>query len=319
MKNTIPNQFLGEFFGQYNLSIEPYCGPDFSKKCIIFSGQGSVKPGMFLDYYENNLVIESWFHRADQLAREKNIPLISDYLIKPRIIPPEHLIPTRILALLTLELAQFDCLIQQNIKPSLMTGHSFGDLPALVAAGCVSYENMFDIVLQREALSPEEYSQGYLLVAYCEYKNLTPYQEALDNSFFIANINSPDETVIAVSEANLKQVRSALKKVGIKTNILRSVPHPYHCPLMIAVSEGMKNFLAQQKHTFSPPNYPLFSSTTQEVLTSKNFHRNKVIEIIANNVIAPINFVHQVNSIYVMGITHFIELGPSAVCTGFAE
>lgn len=315
----VGNEFSSEgyFFGKYDVAHSQFEGVDRSKKCFVFAGQGSVKPGMFADYYQGNKTIKSVFDRADDYLQSKGLPLASTYIVSPKSLIKSDLILARTLSLLTLEVAQFEALCAHSIRPAVVTGHSFGDFAALVAAGVMSLETMLDIVVQREAFSAKEHELGYLLVAYAGDKALKPL--AGEMGFSIANRNSPNETAIAVKADNAKQVKQKLRKLGIKANILRSVPQPYHCTMMAPVSQSLKQYLQQNTLEYSKPKFPVLSATTGEWVTDENFQPEVIDTILSRNVVNPIDFVSQIENIFEIGVCQFIEIGPSPVCTAFVE
>lgn len=312
-----PETYRGHFFGQYQLTTIPYTGEDHSKKCFIFSGQGAVKPGMLVDYYESSSIIQSRFEIADSLAKDHHLPAVSLYISQPKSIPKEQIIITRILCLLTLEIGIYEHLRSVNLKPTLLAGHSFGDLPLLYAAGVIDFKTLFKLVIHRERNSPAEHSLGYLMVAYCGEKALEDAGHSSDYS--IANINSTKETAIAVLKENAKNVKADLKAKGIKTNILRSVPHPYHSAMMQPLSEAMAVGITEIAPSYSNPHTAFYSCTLNKLVTPDNFNSDDAIKIVTQNVLNPVNFVDLVQQIYRAGIKHFIEIGPSPVCSAFVS
>ncbi len=59
------NFFTGQFYGKYSVSFKKYEGIDFSRKCFVFSGQGSAHQGMFKDEFLANEIIRKRFEQAD--------------------------------------------------------------------------------------------------------------------------------------------------------------------------------------------------------------------------------------------------------------
>ncbi len=309
--------FAGYFFGEYRTEIRTYHGPDYGRKCFIFAGQGAVKPGMMKAFYDDHALFRQRFDLADELARRYQRPAPSDYILNPKRIPTEHHTVTRILCLLTAEIALYELLRAHHQTPAMLSAHSFGEQPALVAAGVFTFEQMFEIVHQRECVSPKENKLGYLMVVYTDPVSIA--HGLADLPYHVANVNAPLETVIAVAPEQLSIARKILKHKGIKSNPLRSVPQPYHSPAMQGVSDAMAEFLARTELACQPPTVPLYSGVTHKLLSSDHFTPQDAYDIIVNLSSTPIDFIRQVKTLYELGLMHYIEIGPRTVCATFVR
>jgi len=274
----LAGDFAGHFFGSYRTGLLSHEGPDYGKKCFIFAGQGAAKPGMMRELYDGYALFRKRFEIADELAKHHRRPAPSDYILEPNRIPKGQLAATRVLCLLAAEYALYELLLAHYQRPAVLTAHSFGEQPALVAAGIFTFEQMFEIVHHREQCSPAEHELGYLMVVYAAPEAI---DRVLDSAaYHIANLNAPLETVIAIGPDRLKATRQALKAEGIKSNPLRSVPHPYHSPAMQGVSDAMAAFLERTRPACQSPRVPLYSGVTGKLLDAETFAPQDAYDII---------------------------------------
>ncbi len=190
----------------------------------------------------------------------------------------------------------YDLLISKDIKPKIVTGHSFGEYAALVASGIVSFEEMFDIVYHREIFSPPSNELGYMLAINANEEEIKNFFG--NDGYYFSNYNSPVQTVISSTKDKISYLKEILDKRGIKSKVLTSVPQPYHTPYLKPTSEKIKKYLQESKFNFKEPSIPLFSSVTKELITQKNFSKEKIEDILINQILNPVDFIYQISSIY---------------------
>ncbi len=309
--------YPGQFFGQYHLTATPYNGPDYGNRCFIFTGQGVARAGMMKNYYVDSPVLRANFARADRLASKNGLGPVSAFITEPKQVPAadKHII--RILCQFTLQVGLSELLMARHIQPKTLSGQSFGELVALVVAGIIHFEQAFAVIIARESHSPPEHSLGIMLVAYAGRQAVSEVMS--DTEFHFSNFNSPKETVISVATDRAKAVRERLRQQGIKANLLRSVPHPYHTPVMQPVSDAMAAYLEKSPLSYQPPVIPLFSCVTKRLIDAYNFDPEEIDRIIIRLVVEPVDFVGQIESLERLGVGHFIEISPRAVCSVFAR
>ena len=68
----------GLFGGGYRIRERPYTGPDFTRLCIMFSGQGWAHPGMYRAAFLASPEIRARFGTADNFAADRGIPPPND-------------------------------------------------------------------------------------------------------------------------------------------------------------------------------------------------------------------------------------------------
>ena len=105
----------------------------------VFPGQGSQKPGMGLDLYENYDEAKIYFNKANEVLDFNITGLMfegsSEDLKKTSVTQPAIFIHSVI-----------HSLISKNFKPQAAAGHSLGEFSALSACKAISFEEGLKLV-----------------------------------------------------------------------------------------------------------------------------------------------------------------------------
>ena len=311
------NRTKGYFWGEYEVLFGEYSGPDFSRRCFIFPGQGSASPGMFKEEYSNFKIIRDKFALSDSLAKKFDLPKISDYVLNPNKIKKEILPAIANLALFTLESALFDILVSLKIIPRVVTGHSFGEYAALTASGVVSFEEMFEIIYYRDHFCPPTNSVGFMIAVSADAQKIETILKK--EKYYISNFNSPKQTVISVAKNTVDTITRILESEKIRYKILYNIPQPYHSPYLDGVKKKIKQYFKNKKNHFKEPEIPLFSSVLRKIIDKNNFQREDIKKILLNQITTPVDFISQIKSIYDLKCFNFLELGNKKLFSVFVE
>ncbi|MDD2766149.1 MAG: SDR family NAD(P)-dependent oxidoreductase [Candidatus Moranbacteria bacterium] len=311
------NKSQGYYYGTYTVSMKPYSGVDFSRRCFIFAGQGSTFPGMFRDEYLKSILIREKFALADRLMRRFHLPKISDYIMHPENLQEKTLPVVSNIALFTLEMALFDMLRASQIIPEKVTGHSFGEYSALVASGVVSFEEMLMIIYHRDIFCPKAHTAGFLIAVNADVRYIKAVLK--HQKYFISNINSPNQTVIAVVPECVDEIVDIFRENETKCKVLYGVPQPYHSPYLLSSQKKIEAFLRKKQFTFRKPTIPFFSSVLKKEINQQNFRKSDIEKILCTQITTQVNFIYQVRSMYNLGCFSFLEIGPKKIFSVFVE
>ena len=294
----------------YQLTLEPYYGPDFSKVCFLLAGQGVSYPQMYKNEIKEIPDLKELFLLCDKLALKFNLhKKISDYIFNPKVLTPNEQDIYKNISLFTLQVGLGRLLIKQTSVQEIITAHSFGEYAGLVLSGIAKFENIFEFLVKRETWSPAPFELGKLIAI--NTSSLELEKLLTKNCFYVCNYNSKKQTVIAVTPNNFDSVESTLmaKKVGYK--VLENISQPYHCPLMDPLSKRLRNFLDDKKYKFSPPTIEFYSSVLNQRISNHNFKKINVNDILSNQINHPVIFKEQIEKINSNGLAFsFIEIGP---------
>ncbi|MFZ2187397.1 MAG: SDR family NAD(P)-dependent oxidoreductase [Candidatus Moraniibacteriota bacterium] len=311
------NKSQGHYFGRYDIVGIAYRGPDFSRRCFVFPGQGSAFPGMCKDEYLAFNIIREKFALADALVQKFHFPKISDYILHPDGLSQETLPAMANLALFTLESALCDVLISLKVTPEVITGHSFGEYTALVASGILPFEEMIAIIYHRDMFCPQAHALGFLIAVNADVKQVKTILGTRE--YHISNINSPRQTVIAVAKDAVAAVAQIFESKKIKHKVLYNVPQPYHSPYLEGSKKKIKKYLKTKQFSFSKPKIPFFSSVLKKLIDENNFKKEDIDKILINQITTQVDFISQSKSIYDRGCSYFLEVGPKKLFAVFID
>jgi [acyl-carrier-protein] S-malonyltransferase len=269
-------------------------------RAVIFPGQGSEFSGMGSSYYEQNLAFQQVITRADA-ALDFDLPA---YLFgtEPLTAHPERLQA----ALLSYQLGLFAALRAEIGTVNYMAGLSLGEYGALVAAGACTLEDGLALLRVRGAAMADTCAQndgGMLAVLTADETLLTDVLRLPD--LWVANRNSPSQTVLAGSRASVKQAAGLLRQAGVRSVRLR-VAGAFHTPFMQPAQPALATVLADTQ--FATPQLPVLSTTTQTLFTAQNVKQNLLAQVAA-----PTNFQEAIRALAQAGVTEFYELGERPV------
>ena len=202
--------------------------PKSSPKIVFtFTGQGAQYPGMGKQLFENFLSFRSDVRRLDRIGQSLGFPSLLPVIQSEE---PDIGIftPTAVqLASVCMQIALSKLWASWNIAPIAVVGHSLGEYAALNVAGVLSDADTVYLVGKRASLLQEKCAQDThaMLVVKASVPEITDVLK--HNTYEIACINSPIETVLAGPNEDVSSFRRLLTDAGVKTTLLK-VPYAFH-------------------------------------------------------------------------------------------
>jgi [acyl-carrier-protein] S-malonyltransferase len=280
---------------------------------LLFPGQGSQEVGMGRDVCEASPAARAVYATADAVL---GFPL-SKLCFEG---PEEELRRTEIQqpALLATSIALLRALEEQaQPAPAFALGHSLGEYSALVAAGALSLEDGLALVHARGRFMQEAVPQGRGAMAAVLGIGAEPVAEACRRAaaetggvVSPANLNAPEQTVIAGDAAAVERAVAFAKAAGAKRTVALPVSAPFHCALMRPAAEKLASELARVR--FQTPRIPVITNVEAE----PNRDAARVPALLERQVTAPVRFVECVRKLVALGVTRVLEVGPGAVLSG---
>lgn len=190
------------------------------------------------------------------------------------------------------------------------TGHSLGELTALVAAGSLDEHDAVRLAARRGELM-QEASDAHpgcgMLAAKAPIEDVAPVADEV--GIAVGNHNAPNQVVLSGSEAQLDAARARLKEAGIRTTRLR-VAGAFHSPLMESAVEPFR--AALNEVDFAPPRCEVFSPIS--VAAMEDPRRE-----LPDSLLSPVRWVETVRALAERGADRFEEVGPGVVLTRLVE
>ena len=141
-------------------------------------------------------------------------------------------------------------------------------------------------------------------------------QEVLAETGYVvpANKNCPTQTVIAGESDAVEAAIEAFRSRGITVYPL-PVSHAFHSRIVAPASEPLKRVL--QRLDVQPPKRPITTNVTSRYYPTGEGAVEKIIENLASQVAAPVEWTAQIERMYIDGARIFVECGPKRALAGF--
>ena len=280
------------------------------KTAFLFPGQGSQFAGMGKGLAEFYPAARLVFEEADQAL---GFPL-SKLCFEG---PDEDLKLTHNTqpAMLTVSTAALAVLRENGIAPDYVAGHSLGEYSALVAAGGLPFADAVRLVRKRgqymqEAVAPGVGAMAALLKLPADKLDAILQEAAQGEVVAAANLNSPDQVVIAGHTAAVNRAMELAKAAGAKRAVLLPVSAPFHCLLMKPAQERLATDL--NRTVFSDLSVPLVNNWQAREIRSGAEARQGLFEQVPNSV----RWLDSIRYLAAQGVGRFIEVGAGSVLTG---
>ncbi|EFA82790.1 polyketide synthase [Heterostelium album PN500] len=198
------------------------------KLIFVFCGQGPQWNQMGMNLYENEPIFKSIVDELDSALKEysgysliekmREIPNDSNDIHNPNIAQP---------ALFLFQVGLFELYHNFGLKPSIVFGHSFGDITSGYISGNLTLSDAIKIVHLRASFQNETIGSGRMLVVGIGSDQFNKnYQNQFEN-LEIACYNSNNSIVITGNNDDLNEFAKKLKQSDIYHTFLRT-PCSFH-------------------------------------------------------------------------------------------
>jgi [acyl-carrier-protein] S-malonyltransferase len=193
-----------------------------------------------------------------------------------------------------------------------MSGHSLGELAALVAAGALEERSGLELVALRGRLMHESGARagdgGMVAVLGAGAAERAPGL-ARAHDLVVANDNSPQQVVLSGARERLPEAVEAAKELGLRAMEL-DVAGAFHSPMM---ASAVPEFRAALERTeFAPPRVPVISAVTVQPFTDPRQELTDALTM-------PVRWREVLLALHERGAVRFVEVGPGRVLTGLAK
>jgi [acyl-carrier-protein] S-malonyltransferase len=280
------------------------------KTAFVFPGQGSQYVGMGKSLADRFSAARAIFDQADHTLGFSLTRLCFEG-------PAETLQLTENMqpALLTVSVAAWSVLDDQNVQPDFVAGHSLGEYAALVAAKSLDFADAVRLVRKRGKYMQEAVPVGVgamaALLKLPEGKLDALLAEAARGEVVTAaNLNSPDQVVIAGHAGAVARAVELAKTAGARRALPLQVSAPFHCPLMQPAQERLKADLDSTE--FRDLAVPLVNGWQARVIRTGAEAREGLYHQVPN----PVVWTEVIQKLASLGVGRFLEIGAGGVLTG---
>ena len=285
--------------------------PPAAKLALIFPGQGSQHAGMGKRVAEASAAAREVFAQADEILKLDVTRIVMEGSEKdlqktvntqPAILAVSwaHLVYLRERA------AQMG----RQLRPSHVSGHSFGQFSAAAATDAISFPDALRLVRERGRIMTKWSKRrpgGMATIIGPTDEDVADICSRVspDGEVGVAAVNAPGQTVISGTLAALGRAIESLKERGRVVQLPISVPG--HFPKMAEARDELRRFIDGIE--FRDPKSPVVSSLTGKILTTAE----EVRQELSDQMTGAINWMRAFREMRRAGASTFFELGPGHV------
>lgn len=276
-------------------------------KAYLFPGQGAQQVGMGFDLYENSVIAQELFEKANSILEfpiteimfEGTLEDLKQTKVTQPAVFLHSVILTRVLG--------------HYFKPEMVAGHSLGEFSALVANKTINFEDGLRLVYQR-ALAMQKACElkpsTMAAVLGLEDKVVEKICADIDGIVVAANYNCPGQLVISGEIDAVNKACEALIAKGARRALVLKVGGAFHSPLMEPAREELAS--AIENTNFYKPKCPIYQNVTASAVTNPDeIKKNLILQLTA-----PVRWSQTIQQMIKDGGTEFIEVGPGKVLQG---
>ena len=278
-------------------------------KAYVFPGQGSQKPGMGQDLFNDVEESRELFKKANDILNFNITELMfegtSEDLLQTKVTQPAIFIHSVISALTS-----------KTFKPDVCAGHSLGEFSALVATKSVSFEDGLKLVSIRANAMQRACQQTKGTMAAILGLSDDIIESAcneIDGIVKPANYNCPGQLVISGELNAVEKTCELLKEKGARRALILPVSGAFHSDLMNSASNELKKGI--DNIDFKKPNCPIYQNFTASAVIDPLFIRENLL----NQLTGPVLWTQSINKMISNGVKEFIEVGPGNTLQGLIK
>lgn len=278
-------------------------------KAYVFPGQGAQFSGMGKELYEGSSIAKELFERANSILGFEITKIMFEGSIEDlkqtKVTQPAVFLHSVILA---------KCL--PNFNPSMVAGHSLGEISALVASEALDFESGLKLVYKR-ALAMQAACEAnpstMAAILGLEDHIVENICSEIEGIVVAANYNCPGQLVISGEISAVEKACEKLKEAGAKRALMLPVGGAFHSPLMKPAEEELAKAIEETE--FKTPICPVYQNVTTTAITDPSEIKKNLIAQLT----APVKWTQSIQQMIADGATEFIEVGPGNTLQGLVK
>ena len=278
------------------------------KVAWLFPGQGSQYPLMLRDWIATEPMAAAALQECNQALTSLGEPSFEQLAWSEQSQLGENVWHTQACMLIS-DYAIMRWLQAQGFKPDMVAGHSFGEFPAMLAAGCWDLPTALQATWHRCRAIVEHVPAACGMLSIQAAPQIV--QQLIDSSHIpvsISHRNAPEQTVVGGRQAAVAQFAQIVDNEGLASRLL-AVPTAFHTPALAAAQSPFAQSL--QSIAITPPKVALLSSVNNRYATQPT----EIRAGLASQLVTPLDYVTLVERLIQDGVRLVVEVGPQQVLT----
>lgn len=287
----------------------------------MFPGQASQYPNMLKSIYENYPSVKSLYTQVDAIWKAQYgypvTPLIfgtAEATMEQALKDTKNTHPAMFLS----NMAMYKMLAESGITGDYMIGHSLGEITALYAGGMLDLKPVLSLIGARGFSfdSIPEPERGVMVSINATQAEVNRMIRATKLRITVANINSPEQTVVGGQSGEMDKFVKYLQREKITHTVLK-VSHAFHTQLTQKAAESFYQKISPIR--FGLPKAKIMACHRVDFYPDTREALPELPNILRDQIVSPVNFTDSVRKLYDLGVRVFIEAGPSAVLSNLVK
>lgn len=276
-------------------------------KAYVFPGQGAQFPGMGKDLFDLNKSAQKLFEESNEILGFKISEIMffgtDEDLKQTNVTQPAVFLHSVILAKS----------LGDRFKPDFVAGHSLGEISALVANECLTFEDGLLLVNKRSKAMQKacvENPSTMAAILGLEDSIVENICSQIEGIVVPANYNCPGQLVISGELSAIERAIEKLTENGARRALKLPVGGAFHSPLMESAKKELEN--AIDNTTFHNPICPIYQNVSGHSFVNPSEIKQNLIDQLTS----PVKWTQSMTNILKNGDLEIIEVGPGKVLQG---
>jgi acyl transferase domain-containing protein/acyl carrier protein len=290
-----------------------------SETAFLFPGQGSYQAEAFAVARRRYPVVQALLADIDAVSEEVYGTSLSGILFTGRgpdltQLSTAHEPWVAQLAIYAISMAAHRVLVDQGVRPDVITGHSLGEITALVAAGAYTIADGARLVVERVRVIEElGVSDGKMVALAVPEDRARRLIEVVDaEQLSVAALNHRGQTVCSGPSRDVVRLLGVARLLDITATELIS-PYAFHSPVLAPAVPVLAARIAKlPRH---PLTVPVYSAMGRGYYSDDQDLPNEI----AAQLVRPVHFAEALDVLYQRGVRRMVEVGAQTTLSRLAH